>query len=125
MKVKRALLIAFTLVLMPLLVLSATNPRWISPISINVSPALLVDGKLVTFSATLKVKRGPVDDLKVVVRLDGTKIWGHTYSHLDQDAEETVSRRLPVERPLLHRQSKSILPIQCQAENMGADLYKY
>ena len=91
MKRINALFIFCVLLLVPLMAISATNPKWISPITMNVRPTILVEGKVVTFSATLKVKQGPVDNLKVIARIDSTKIFETIYPHLNKLEEKTVS----------------------------------
>jgi subtilase family serine protease len=89
MKKNNVLFIFCVILLVPHLAMSATNPRWITKISLNTP--FPIEGALLTFSAHFKVKQGPVDNLKVVALLDGTKIFQTIYPHLNINEEKIFS----------------------------------
>jgi hypothetical protein len=61
----------------------ATDLKWRSPIEI--SPAAPNSGDTVTFRCKLKSGGGPADSILVEGRIDGVKVWDHTYPHFDTD----------------------------------------
>lgn len=89
MKRKKILFAALVLLSGASLLFSATNPRWISEISMSTANPL--EGAPATFSAQFKVKQGPVDNLQVVAQLDGSKIFEKTYPHLNLGDVETFT----------------------------------
>jgi len=61
----------------------ATDLKWRSPIEI--SPVAPSAGDTVTFRCKLKSGGGTADGILVEGRIDGAKVWDHTYPHFDTD----------------------------------------
>jgi hypothetical protein len=66
-----------------------TDPKW--SVGISMTPASVSVGDTVRFTATLWVKQGPVDNLRIIGGVDGTHIFTRDYRHCDRQYLEELN----------------------------------